>query len=93
MNDIQTVPTVCPVPHNMAWRHVMGKLDARYTNATAADVTAPQVAGVITPMINTNTGKNLKASQLAAIDAEVAITHFPILCLRSVATPISAAIV
>lgn len=92
MNDIQTVPTVCPVPHNMACRHVMGRLDARYTNATAADVTAPQVAGVITPMINTNTGKNLKPSQSNKHNLNP-LTHFPILCLRRVATPISAAIV
>lgn len=60
MKEIQTVPTVCPVPHSIACMQVMLRLEARYTKATAAEVTAPQVAGVTTPITNTKIGKNLK---------------------------------
>lgn len=42
----------------------MPRLEALYTKATDADVTAPQVAGVTTPIIKTKTGKNLKRKKV-----------------------------
>lgn len=59
VNPIQAVKTVCPQPQNIAYKGFIGKLDARYTNAIAALLTIPVMAGVTTPISNIANGKNL----------------------------------
>ena len=44
--------TVCPHPHIMAWVSSIRKLDALYTNEIVAELSAPNVSGIINPMRN-----------------------------------------
>jgi len=44
--------TVCPHPHIMAWVSSIRKLDALYTNEMVAELSAPNVRGIMNPMRN-----------------------------------------
>lgn len=49
---------VCPTPHRSAYNGCIGKLDALYTYAIVALLTAPDTTGVKTPINSRRIGKN-----------------------------------
>lgn len=59
VKPIQAESTVCPTPHTIAYTGDICKLDARWTNAMAALLTTPLVAGERTPITTIKIEKNL----------------------------------